>query len=133
MGQHISDTLYSLCYVMTSDEDQPVIMDICVGFNIKDELVVCVDFHDYDDPARRCSTAAVVHYDDSRAMARRHHLDHDDLPLFISQCMERWARIVNASLSQVVACFKEITECLLDEGCRFTIIRTYAPHRRACC
>lgn len=43
MGKHISDSLYSpCCHIMSSDEDQPIVMDIYVGFNIFGQLVVCV-------------------------------------------------------------------------------------------
>ena len=58
MGKHISDSLYSpCCHIMSSDEDQPIVMDIYVGFNISGQLVVCVDLHDYDEPEYNCSTA----------------------------------------------------------------------------
>lgn len=133
MGKHISDTLYSCRHVMSSDEDQPIVMDINIGFNLRDELTVSVDLYDYDQPWYNCSTAAVVNKDDLRKIAKRHKIDIDDLPEFISECMAEWREIVNPDFDQVVDCFKEITECLLDEGCRFRIIRTYGPGRHICC
>ena len=35
--------------------------------------------------------------------------------------MAEWRELVNPDFRQVRACFKEITECLLDEGCRLKI------------
>ena len=86
MGKHISDSLYSpCCHIMSSDEDQPIVMDIYVGFNMSSQLVVCVDLHDYDEPEYNCSTAAVVNFDDSHKMARHHCVKHSRLPIFIAE------------------------------------------------
>lgn len=134
MGKHISDSLYSpCCHIMSSDEDQPIVMDIYVGFNMSSQLVVCVDLHDYDEPEYNCSTAAVVNFDDSHKMARHHRVKHSRLPIFIAECMEEWGYIINPTFTQVRDCFKEITECLLDEGCRFRIKRTYGKGDHMCC
>ena len=35
---------------MSSDEDQPIVMDLLVGFNFSDELVIVIDFFDYEEP-----------------------------------------------------------------------------------
>ena len=134
MGKHISDSLYSpCCHIISSDEDQPIVMDIYVGFNRSDQLVVCVDLHNYDEPKYNCSTAAVVNSEDSRTMARRHSVNHSALPEFIADCMEGWGKIINPTFNQVIDCFKEITECLLDEGCRYRIERTYGKDHHICC
>lgn len=118
---------------MSSDEDQPIVMDITVGFNCMGQLVVSVDLHDYKAPEYNCSTAAVVNLEDSRKMAGRHHVKHAQLPTFIGECMEEWGEIVNPTFNQVKDCFKEITECLLYEGCRFKIDRTFGKGDRMCC
>ena len=134
MGKHISDSLYSpRCYIMNSDDDQPIVMDIIIGFNIWDQLVVCMDLTDYDEPEYNCSTAAVVNLEDSQKMARRHRVKHHELPKFIGECMEEWGEIINPTFTQVRDCFKEITDCLLDEGCRFKIERTYGKYGHMCC
>ncbi len=133
MGKHISDSLYSpCCHIMSSNEDQPIVMDIYVGFNISAQLAVCVDLHDYDEPEYNCSTAA-VNLDDSHLMARHHRVKHSRLPIFIAECMEEWCEVINPNFNQVRDCFKEITECLLDEGCRFKIVRTYGRGGHMCC
>lgn len=134
MGKHIGDSLYSpWCHIISSDEDQPIVMDLYVGFTQSDQLMVCVDLHDYDEPEYNCSTAAIVNPADSRTMARRHRVKHSQLPAFIAECMEGWGEIINPNFNQVIDCFKEITECLLDEGCRFRIRRTYGKDRHMCC
>lgn len=125
MGKHISDSLHEpCCHIVNSDDDQPMIMEIVAGFDRSGQLVVCVDYTDYEEPECNCSTAAIVDLEDSRKMAGRHHVKHDELPEFIRDSMEDWRDIVNPTFTQVKDCFKEITECLLDEGCRFTIERT---------
>lgn len=118
---------------MNSDEDQPMVMDIYVGFTSQNELAVSVDFSNYEDPRYNCSTFAIVDYEDGVRLAKRHKISHDKLPQFISECMDEWDEIVNPTLSQVRECFKEITECLLDEGCHFKIGRTYGKNDYICC
>lgn len=133
MGKHISDCLHSCCHVMSSDEDQPIIMDIYVGLTMRDELVISLDLSDYDEPLHNASTAAIVNIDDARHMAKRHKIKYESLPRFISECMEEWREIINPDFRQVKDCFKEITECLLDEGCRFKIKRIYSKGGQICC
>lgn len=134
MGKHISDSLYlPCCQIMNSDDDQPIIMEIIAGFNLSGQLVICVDLYDYEEPEYNCSTAAVVNIEDSRKMAKHHRMKHNQLPKFISECMEEWGDIINPTFTQVRDCFKEITECLLDEGCRIKIKRTYGKGGHMCC
>ena len=134
IGKHIGKNLYSpFCHIISSDEDQPMVMDMYAGFNIHDQVVISIDFHDYDQPKYNCSTAVVVNREDSLAMARRHRVNHSQLPVFIAECMEEWNEIINPTFTQVVDCFEEIIECLLDEGCRFHIDRTHGHNDFTCC
>ena len=133
MGKHISDSLHSCCHIISSDEDQPIIMDIYAGLTMLDELVISVDLSDYNEPLHNASTAAVVNIEDARQMAKRHKIKYERLPRFISDCMEEWREIINPDFRQVKDCFKEITECLLDERCRFKIKRTYGKGGHICC
>lgn len=134
MGKHLSDSLYTpCCQIMNSDDDQPIVMELIVGFNHEGRLMVCVDLTDYEEPVYNCSTAAVVNLEDSQKMSKRHHVKHHKLPKLISECMEEWSDIINPNFKQVRNCFKEITECLLDEGCRFKIERTLGKDEYICC
>lgn len=133
MGKHISERFYTYCHVMSSDEDQPIVMDIYVGLTFRDELAISVDLFDYDEPWYNCSTAAIVNIGDARRMTKHNKVRYDMLPRFISECMEEWRDVINPNFRQVAECFKEITECLLDEGCRFRIERTYGPGGHMCC
>lgn len=79
--------MYPFCHVMSSDEDQPIVMDIYVGFIVRSQLVVSVDLYDYDEPWYNCSTAAFVNIDDARRMAKRHKVKYENLPRLIAECM----------------------------------------------
>lgn len=133
MGKHFSDSLLFVCHVMSSDDDQPIVMDIYAGITSRNELAVAVDYYDYEDPQYNCSTAAIVDTHDARRMAGRHKIAYHELPWLIAESMEEWRKIINPTLSQVRNCFSEITECLLDEECRFKIIRTYGEGGYICC
>lgn len=47
--------------------------------------------------------------------------------------MEEGGASISPTFRHVKDCFKEITECLLDEGCRFSIERTFGPKGYICC
>ncbi len=117
---------------MNSDDDQPMVMTVVVGFSPREELTVAVELTDYENHANDCATAAVVNVSDARQMARRNGVDYFELPAFIAGCMESWREWVNPDFKQTLDCFKEITDCLLDEGCRFSIRRTYGRGGHAC-
>ena len=131
--EYLSDRNVTTCYVMCSDEDQPIVEELCAGISVRGELVVSVENIDYEDERYYCWTRAVVRKDDTRRLARRHKVDVRALPRFISECMSEWREIINPNFREVEACFKEITECLLDEGCRFRIERKFGPGGFMCC
>ncbi len=135
MGQIISYELHDCSLVMYSDVDRPVVMSICAGFNSRDMLTVSINSIDTYDRGRNCSTAAVVDTDDARQMARNNGVAYHDLPRFITDCMASWHSDDGKDNTHgtVIACFKQITECLLDEGCRFKIRRTTGRNGRVCC
>lgn len=130
--RHIGETLHSSYPVLTSDEDQPLVMELHIGFDSSQSLTVVADLYDYDDPSYNCSTAVVVNRDDALAMAHRHRVRYTQLPRYISECMEEWDEIRLPVIRDVRACMKEITDCLIDEGCRIRIRRTYGPHGYQC-
>lgn len=125
MGKHIRDELHRSEFIMWSDPDQPKVMDLFAGFNVRNEMVVTCDYTDYEATEYNCATAAVVDKDDVEKMARRHNVKYSEVPYFISQNMDEWREIVNPSIFEVMDCFKDIMERLVEEGCRYRIIRKY--------
>ncbi len=111
-------------HIMCSDLDQPAVMDLNVGFTYYGKLAITIDYDDCNHGDAMFSLSAIVDTDTARAMARRNGVKFNDLPDFIADCMSDWGEVVNPDFRCVTACFKEITECLLDEGCRFRIART---------
>lgn len=131
--QTITEQNIFTCHIMSSDEDASVVEDLGVGFNTDHELVVSIEHFDYDDSRYNCSTCAVVTFDDAYDLSRRLNVPLHKLPMAIYDSMRYWRKKVNPSRSQVRACFKEITECLLDERCPFRIRRTYGLRGYRCC
>lgn len=132
MGKTIGFDLIGSRSVMWSDEDHPVVYYVSVGFNPRHQLMVAVDRCDDINAAYECSTAAVVDSDDAAAMARRHRVRYSELPGFIAGCMEEWRELRNPGRREIRKCFREILECLLDERCRFEIVRTYGRGGISC-
>ena len=132
-AKHISDSLSLTSGVMSTDDDQPRIMNIAAGFNYFAELTVAAEYYNIEAPEYDCHTAAIVNTEDAERMARRNKVSYWELPYFIADCMERWGRIVNPTPRHARKCFREITDCLIEEGCRFRIERTYGKNDWFCC
>ena len=130
--KHIGPTLHSAQTVLESDEDQPIIMELSVGFDSSQRLTIAADFYDYEDSRFNCSTAVTVNKGDASAMARRHKVRYSQLPRFINECMAEWDEIPLPGVRDVRACMKEIIECLIEEGCRLRVSRTYGRHGYRC-
>lgn len=128
-----SNLLNNCRWIMGSDDDQPIVNEIYIGFDPLDNFIITIDHLNYYNHSRDCSTWATVERDEAIALADRLEVDLPQLPDFFKEWMAVWRRIPNASLSQVIACFKEITECLLDERCHFRIDRSACDDDRVCC
>lgn len=127
-----NEFVISYC-VMSSDEDQIVVEDLIVGINANAELIVRVEHNDYEDARYNCSTQAVVSEDNARKLSRRLNVPLIKLPRFISDFMCDWGEMVNAGCVDVQACFSDILERLLDEGCKFRIKRQPGFCGHICC
>lgn len=119
--------------IISSDDDQPIVQDLYVLIDSSYKLTVSVTNIDYEDDRYNCSTSAIVSPDETRKLAARLNIAPHKLPLLIGDAMKEWREIINPTFNQVQDCFKEITECLLDEGCRLKIKRTHGPHGFICC
>ena len=117
--------LISEYHIMNSDEDQPIVEDLVIGFDTKFNLIVTIRHNDYENKRNNCYTSAVVPHDEGLRLARRLKVHHYMLSQHIGECMSEWDEITNPSLSQVQECFSEILECMLNEGCKYRIKQQY--------
>lgn len=129
----IIDELYFTNYIMSSDDDAPIVQELAVGIDENMNLIIAIDNIDYDEPEYNCSTYALVTTENALRLARRFKVALSELPAFIADCMDGWNEIVNPNFKQVQECFKIMTDCLIDDGCRFTIRRTFGPGGFCCC
>lgn len=121
----ISELLGSRRYILTTDEDQPIVQTVRVEFDHIGNLLAVIETINYEDPDYDSYTVASVRRSDAVRMARRLRVPYKKLTDFIADCLCEWGEIVNADFNQAQACFKEIVECLVDEGCRLRIRRKY--------
>lgn len=115
--------LHYPCHVFNSDDDSSPAEDITVGFDANRNLIVLLEYTDYDNPAYNSSIHAIVEASEASMLAKQLDVALTRLPQFISQSMDDYDSIINPTLSDVADCFKDITECLIDEGCHFKIVR----------
>lgn len=116
-----SDTLKGVCWIFCSHDDFSEVESLCAGFDSGLNLVVLSERTDSDRPRRNSSVCAVVDKDKAFGLARRLGVQLKDLPQTIADSMEEWNSIACPTPEHVRDCFKEITDRLSDEGCRYTI------------
>lgn len=116
-----TDDLFLCCCIMSSDDDQLVTADIYAGFDSDFNLVIMLVYDDFDHPHRNTTTCAIVRKDEAYRLSRRLRVPMTKLPDVIYDSMDHYGNIVNATPSQVRACFKEITDSLVADRCHFRI------------
>lgn len=109
--------------VFNSHEDFSVYEAIYAGFDSNLSLVIMCEHTDYDNSAYDCATYAVLNKHEATRLAKRLKVSLPDLPMEIAGAMSEWDEVQCPMPADVRKCFKEITECLLDEGCHFKIDR----------
>ncbi len=115
--------LWTYRYIMSSDEDQPKVEDLYVGFDASKSLVVVIEHIDYEEPRYNHTVAAIVSKEEAFKLSKRLKVPMLQLPDVISEAMDEYSRIVNADFSDVRACFKDILDCFVGEKCRYKIVR----------
>lgn len=122
----MSDDLIRCVCVFNSHEDFSVFEAIYVGYDDNLNLVIMCEHTDYDEPDYNCATYAILSKHEAARLAKRLKVTLLNLPLNIANSMSEWDEMVCPLPSDVRNCFKEITECLIDEGCHFRINRRFS-------
>lgn len=117
----MDDTLMLEQWIMSTDEDQPIVEDVVVGYDDKLNLVVRLICTDYEEEGCNSSVSAIVNKDGAFKLAKRLSLKMTELPARIAECFEEYGEIVNSSFSDASRCFCEIIEAFVDEKCRYSI------------
>lgn len=114
--------------VMNSDDDQPIVESLYVGFDARMRLVAAIEHTDYDEPAHSCSVSAVVNKDDAYELSRWLNVPLTHLPGAITEAVKAQAEIVNPGTREVQECFKAIVDLFVDGRCPYRIVRKYGKH-----
>ena len=126
-------SIWTSCGIMSSDEDQSIVEDLYVGFDVDMCLVVAIEHIDYEDPEYSCSVYAVVNKEDAFTLSKKLNVRMADLPDAISKSMEGYAEIVNADFRQVQECFKEVINGFISENCPYKVVRNFGKNGFICC
>lgn len=87
-------------------------------------MVIMCESCDLDSSVSYSAIYAVADKDEALRLARHLGVSLRELPAEIGRSMENWYDIPAPTPSDVRDCFKDITECLVDEGCHFKIFTT---------
>ncbi len=120
-------------YIFNSYDYFSVVEDLYAGFDNDFNLIILCEHTDYDAPDYNCAICAIVKKEEAYRLAKRLKVSLCELPMEISNSMSEWNEIACPMPRDVRDCFKEITECLLEEGCRFKIERTYGKEGYMSC
>ncbi len=119
--------------VFNSHEDFSVFEEIYAGFDHDFNLMIVCAHTDSDDPDYDCATYALIDKDEALRLAKRLSVTLRELPTEISRSMEEWEELRCPTPSDVRDCFKDITECLIEEGCQLRICRAPAKNGYTAC
>lgn len=125
-----SDDLIRCICVFNSHEDFSIYEAIYAGYDDNLNLIIMCEHTDSDEPDYDYTTYAILNKSEAIRLAKRLKTSLSELPLEIADCMSECDEIVCPLPSDVRNCFKEITECLIDEGCHFIIKRKSARNGR---
>lgn len=118
---------------MSSDEDQPVVEYLYVGFDTDMYLVITIEHVDYDESEYSCSVSVVIDKEEAFNLSRKLNVSMSQLLDVRKESMEEYTEIPNANFLQVQECFKDITDSLVNEKCPYRIERKYGKHGYICC
>lgn len=121
-------------YIMSSDEDQPVVYDLITGYDDNFNLLVKLEqkhydsfYSGYDDDPRfkreDSVVCAIISKDDAFYLAKRLGATMAELPTIIGESVRDYEKIVNPERSDVEDCFHELLANFDAEKCRYRIER----------
>lgn len=113
--------LSSSVMVAESDEDMEIGASVVAGIDRYGNLVVGMDFIDYEDHGRDYEQHAIVERELAEAMARRLGTRMERLPRLLADRCGDDSRILVPS--QVEAVFQQTLEFMLDYGARYRLRR----------
>lgn len=106
--------------IICSDEDQPIVADISTGFDDRKNLVIKMEYTDYEDSRYDTTTIATVSFEDARTLAGRLRTNTLELPQVLADEFEGEPGILY-STNDVKGVFKEILDFLVDYGIHYRL------------
>lgn len=105
--------------IVESHDDIEIWSSIIIWESPRKELIIQLEFIDYDNHERDHSIYATIDPDEATTMARSLHIDPDSVPRAI---FERFGDTSNTTVpSKVEATFQEILNFILDCGARYRL------------
>ncbi|HJB72143.1 hypothetical protein [Barnesiella sp. ET7] len=105
--------------IVESHDDLEIWSSITVWEGARQELVIQLEFTDYDDPDRETKTSATLDRDEAATLAKHLHITAEALPQAL---FDRYGDTSNLAVpSEVEALFQEILNFILDHGARYRL------------
>lgn len=108
--------------VMISDEDQPIVHELVVGFaETTRSLIIQIETTDHERGKMWINVRATVAKEEAYRLSKRLGIPMTSLPSFIAESMDDYGKIVNANLYDLQDCLKEILDSLDAEHCHYAV------------
>ena len=116
--------LFLCSYVFSSDDDGNPVADIYVGYDESLNLVVLFELTDYDFPEFNRTCCAIIDKHEAYWLSKRLEVSMSGLPGFISNSVDdSYYEIINPTVKHARACFRDLIDCFIDEGCHIRMTR----------
>lgn len=126
------DDLFLTENIFNSDDDSEVVDDIYAGYDEAFNLVILMEYTNYDESEFNCCAYAVVGKEEAFKLAKEFCVPMTSLTEVIKGAVKPYRRLVNPTLSQTRNCFSDILKFLTDNGCKLTLHRTYGADGYTC-
>lgn len=126
-------TLSAAPWFSTLTKTFPCTEEIYAGFDREFNLLIVCEHTDSDEPDYNCATYAVMDKDEAFRLAKKLSVPLKKLPTEITRSMEEWGELRCPTPSDVRDCFKDITECIIEEGCHLRIRRAPSKNGYTSC
>lgn len=102
--------------IFNSDDDSDIVEDIFAGFDEAFNLVVLLEYTDYQEPKYNHCSYATMTKDEAYRLAQRLRIPMTKIPAALAETVSDYDRIINPTLDHTRRCYKDILSFLMDNG-----------------
>ncbi len=106
--------------IITSDEDQPIVYSLYIGYDATFNLKICLKKFFYEGKKEEETVCAVIDKDNSYLLAKKVNVTMVNLPAYLAKEFDY--NITNPSCSKVERIFSDMIDYILNKDIPYSIV-----------